>query len=210
MLPAGDSIILIIVGTIGSYIKVLCNHKINLLTIRRNPKDLGAALRSIGKMKLSWLVIAALLGLGVYLSLELLFGPYGLVAYHQLERFRERSLVEFEVLHRQTAELQRQVRMLTTDAETIRLEARDIGLVAANEVVVRLENRDPRPRHRYMPGTLPAQMKQVRDNRPLFRSLGLTVFLLSLLIPLAGIRLVPRGKRKEVEEPQDPSARHSR
>ncbi|TVR69410.1 MAG: septum formation initiator family protein [Spirochaetaceae bacterium] len=139
-------------------------------------------------MKPSWLVIAALLGLGVYLALELLFGPYGFIAYRQLERFRERSVLELNELHRQTEELQRQVRMLTTDAETIRMEARDIGLVGRNEVVLRLENRDPRPRHRYMPGTVPAEMTRVRDNRPLFRSVGFTVFLVALLVPLVGTR----------------------
>ena len=132
--------------------------------------------------------MATLLGLGVYLVLELLFGPYGVIAFNQLERFRDRSVLELNELHRQTADLQLQVRMLTTDAETIRLEARDIGLVGQNEVVLRLENRDPRPRHRYMPGTVPAKISPVRDNRPLFRSVGFTAFLLTLLVQLLGIK----------------------
>lgn len=134
------------------------------------------------------MVLATLLGLGVYLVLELLFGPYGLLAYQKLERFHEKTVLELIDLNSRSRDLHLQVRMLTTDSETVRLEARDIGLVGANDVVLRLENRDPRPRHRYMPGTLPPEIPRVRDNRPLFRSVGFAVFLVMILAQLAGTR----------------------
>lgn len=139
-------------------------------------------------MKPSWLVVATFLGLGTYLFLELLVGQYGLVAFRVLQRFRERAVVELEEVQDRTELLRREVRLLTTDGETVHLEARDIGLVGENEVVVRIGERDPRSRHRYQPGAVPARMPRVRDHRPLFRSIGFSVFLIVLLVELVGVR----------------------
>lgn len=156
------------------------------------------------------MVVATLMGLGVYLVLELLFGNYGIIAYRSLERFRDKAVIELEDLRRQTSELQRQVRRLTTDSETVRLEARDIGLVGRDDVVIRLENRDPRPRHRYEPGAMPVSPPRVRDNRPLFRSLGFTVFLLTLLVQVAATRNNAGRQEEEPDEADQTRERHSR
>ncbi len=144
-------------------------------------------------MKPTWFVTSTLAGLGVYLLLELVFGQYGMIAFRTMEEFRSKAAQELEVLQRQTLDLQRQVRLLTTDSETIRLEARDIGLVGMEEIVVRLENHETRPRHRYQPGAVPSRMPRIRDNRPLFRSLGFTVFLVTLLVQLIGSQRTTRG-----------------
>lgn len=148
-------------------------------------------------MKASLLIPATLMGLTVYLLLEVIFGQYGIIAYHRLDDFRDRSVLELAEIKDQTRVLQRQVRLLTTDRETVRLEARDIGFVATDEMVLRVQNRDPRLRHRYQPGALPSRFPQVRDNRPLFRSVGFAVFLLTLLFDLSAwgrLRAAP-GRR---------------
>jgi cell division protein FtsB len=154
-------------------------------------------------MKASSLITATLMGLGIYLLLELIFGQYGLISHRALNSFHQDSLMEQDMLQKQTDFLQRQVRLLTTDAETIRLEAREIGFVARDEVVLRLEGRDPRPRHRYQPGALPSRVPRVRDNRPLFRSVGFTVFLLTLLVQITGLRAVRLPKRTSRRSRQD-------
>jgi cell division protein FtsB len=133
-------------------------------------------------MKLWSLVLSAFVGVAAYLLLELFFGSYGLVSYQLLSEHSLRAregLAELEAHH---DELEQQVRLLTTDAETIRIEARDSGLVGSDEIVLRVAGREPRPRHRYMPGSLPPTVPQTRDNRPLFRAIGLAVALVYILV----------------------------
>ena len=162
-------------------------------------KALEVPLRSKGEMKASSLITASFMGLGIYLLLELVFGQYGFISYRALDSFHRNAISELDSLKRQTDALQLQVRLLTTDAETIRLEAREIGFVARDEVVLRLEGRDPRPRHRYQPGALPSRVSRVRDNRPLFRSVGFTVFLVTVLVQLTGVQLFrkPGSRRRQ-------------
>ncbi|SIQ71957.1 Cell division protein FtsB [Alkalispirochaeta americana] len=144
-------------------------------------------------MKSSWFVLALSLGLGAYLLLELVFGQSGLIAYRAMEEARRQTNLEMKELQEQTSALERYVRLLTTDAETIRLEARDIGYVGDDEFVLRVEGRDARLRHRYQPGLRPSPLPRIRDNRPLFRSVGFTVF---LLIALADLVRLPGGIKK--------------
>ncbi|MFW5693756.1 MAG: FtsB family cell division protein [Alkalispirochaeta sp.] len=133
-------------------------------------------------MKLWSVVIAALVGVAAYLLLELFFGSYGFVAFELMEEYVDLSNQELQELEERHASLQEQVRQLTTSRETIRLEARDSGLVRTDEYVVRIEGREPRPRHRYSPGSLPPVVPRTRDNRPLFRSIGVAVALVYILV----------------------------
>ena len=133
-------------------------------------------------MKFSSLLTAALIGITTYLTLELFFGSYGVVAYRLMEEYVDLSRGELAELEAQHEQLNRRVRLLKSEAETIRLEARDVGLVAENEYVLRIEGREPRPRHRYMPGSIPPVIPRPRDNRPLFRSIGLAVALVYMLV----------------------------
>tara|TARA_B100000614_G_scaffold253583_1_gene267677 strand:- start:247 stop:744 length:498 start_codon:yes stop_codon:yes gene_type:complete len=150
-------------------------------------------------MKLWSLLFAALVGLGTYLTLELFFGSYGFVAQGLLEEYIQVSEADLARVEERHAALQRQVQQLTTEAETIRLEARDSGLVAPDEYVLRIEGRQPRPRHRYLPGALPPVMPETRDNRPLFRSIGLAVALVYILVDslAAQPQLVLLRRRRE-------------
>ncbi|MEX2445378.1 MAG: septum formation initiator family protein [Alkalispirochaeta sp.] len=133
-------------------------------------------------MKLWSLVIATLVGVATYLLLELFFGSYGFVAYDLMNDYVALSNQELEELEERHAALRDQIRRLTTSRETIRLEARDSGLVAPDEYIVRIEGREPRPRHRYSPGSLPPVIPETRDNRPLFRSIGVAVALVYILV----------------------------
>ncbi|POR01804.1 hypothetical protein AU468_07565 [Alkalispirochaeta sphaeroplastigenens] len=156
-------------------------------------------------MKSSWFVLALALGLGSYLLLELVFGQSGLIAYGAMEKARHQARLEMEAMQEQTAALERYIGLLTTDAETIRLEARDIGYVGPDEVVLRVEGRDARLRHRYQPGIMPSPLPRIRDNRPLFRSVGFTVFLLITLIDL--VRLPGEARRSSRRERQSRDSR---
>lgn len=145
-------------------------------------------------MKLWSLVIAALVGVATYLLLELFFGSYGFVAYELMDEYVALSNQELQELEERHAALRQQIRQLTTSRETIRIEARDSGLIASDEYVVRIEGREPRPRHRYMPGSLPPTIPGTRDHRPLFRSIGVAVALVYLLVDALAFQPKPAGK----------------
>jgi len=151
-------------------------------------------------MKRTSLLGIALFGVGIYLLLELLFGSYGVFAYRMMERYlleAENDLAELEV---RRADLERQVQMLTSDGETIRLEARDIGFIEQNERIIRLEGHEPRPRHRYLPGTTPQPVPVPRDNRPLFRAIALALSLVALIVDTLRHttgEITPRRRRNE-------------
>jgi cell division protein FtsB len=144
-------------------------------------------------MKLWSLVIAALVGVATYLLLELFFGSYGFVAYELMDDYVTLSNQELEELEERHAALRQQIRQLTTSRETIRLEARDSGLVGPDEYVVRIEGREPRPRHRYSPGSLPPVIPRTRDNRPLFRSIAVAVALVYILVDAVAFHPKPAG-----------------
>lgn len=149
---------------------------------RRESKGATVSDRIVKQMKPWSLLCAALIGLASYFTLELFFGSYGLVAYRLMEDYRAVARDELEHIAERHAALERQIRLLSGNAETIRLEARDSGLIRPDEYVVRIEGREPRPRHRYLPGSLPPAVPVSRDNRPLFRSIALAVSLVFLLV----------------------------
>jgi cell division protein FtsB len=133
-------------------------------------------------MKRTSLLGIALFGVGIYLLLELLFGSYGVFAYRMMERYLVEAENDLAELEERRTDLERQVQMLTGDGETIRLEARDIGFIERNERIIRLEGHEPRPRHRYLPGTTPQPVPVPRDNRPLFRAIALALSLVALIV----------------------------
>jgi cell division protein FtsB len=157
-------------------------------------------------MKLTSVLIGALIGLATYLTLELIFGSYGHIAYQRLEAYvaeARRDLASVQERHR---DLQDRIRLLRRSAEAVRLEARDVGIVAPDEYVVRIEGREPRPRHRYMPGTIPGRIPEVRDNRPLFRSIAVAIALVYLLVDVVAHQPVRaatrRARRREERAPR--------
>lgn len=137
-------------------------------------------------MKPSSVVTAALMGLAVYFLLQFVFGTYGVVAYAVMSDYLERSREALETALERRTEFQSEVDSLTVDAEQIRVEARRIGFVDEDEIVVRIDGRERVSAFEYDPGSLPVDVPWPRDNRPLFRSIGLAVTLLILLLHLLG------------------------
>lgn len=135
-------------------------------------------------MRASSLVFALLTAWAAYLVLELLFGVYGFVAFEKLEEFHRTAKADLHAIQEQQQELERTVQSLTSDPETIVLEARDIGLISPNEVVLRVSGHDPRRRHQYVTGAYPRVRGTVRDNRPLFRTAAVVIFLIALCLEI--------------------------
>lgn len=151
-------------------------------------------------MKPSSMVTAALTGLAVYFLLQFVFGAYGVVAYSVVSDYLDRSRDALTQAQGQQLVFQREIDSLTMDSERILVEARAIGIVGDNEVVVRINGRPRTPVYRYDPGALPTDVPWPRDNRPLFRSIGLAASLLILLLHLLSApapERMPRGLRDE-------------
>jgi cell division protein FtsB len=168
-------------------------------------------------MKLATVATAALFGLASYLMLELVFGSYGVIPYGTLERRVEHAEMDLAAVRAHQRALENEVRLLTTDPERIVLEAREIGLVGANESIVRISGWEPRSSHRAQAGTLPAPRPVPEDHRSLFRSIALALTLVVILVDtFSGTVTLPRRSRRredewDVELDQTPfSARHSR
>lgn len=148
-------------------------------------------------MNRSSLPVALLVGVATYLVLELLAGSYGLLAFRDLERHAEAAAQAAEAIERRSVELTTMVRSLTSDPETILVEARDVGFAAADEVVVRVAGRTARTSHRYVPGQLPTPRPEPTDRRPLFRALALALGLVYLLVDLLAAQPTRGGTRRD-------------
>ncbi len=135
-------------------------------------------------MKPSSVLIALLLGISVYLLLQLSFGTHGIVARSVLLDYLVDAESALSDAQLQGAELQREIESLTSDPERIIIEARRIGMVGEREVIVRLDGYGRLPAYQYQPGSLPTDVPWPSDNRPLFRSIALAVTLFVLLIYL--------------------------
>lgn len=133
-------------------------------------------------MRLSSLLSITLLGVVTYLFLELIFGSYGVLAYAVVNDYVQSAEEQLDELKARHAELELLAQRLSADREMVRLEARDIGFIQENEVIVRVEGHQPRQRHRYLPGATPSAPPHPRDNRPLFRTIALVVVLVGLLV----------------------------
>ena len=133
-------------------------------------------------MKLSTLLSASLIGFAAYLLMELLWGSYGFVAYRELTAFvatAEDGLAEQEAVSRT---LEGRVHDLTTDADTVRLEARAIGYLDQADRVVRFPDQrvpsQPPSRAVHQPEPPPQSI----DNRPLSRAVAVAIALLYVLV----------------------------
>ena len=139
-------------------------------------------------------VVSSLFGLTVYLILELLFGSYGLVAYKVVEGY----VAEVEDISRgvalREAELNSEITRLRTDSEAIREAAYDLGLVSNGEGIIRVSGYSVRRNRAYNPGRTVPAMREIADNRPLFRGIGLASALL-LLITLLLVQTRERHSR---------------
>lgn len=150
------------------------------------------------------LPVALLVGVGTYLVLELLAGSYGVFSYRSLLGHAAEARIQLDAVALRASELRALERSLTADPETIRVEARDVGLVGRDEVVIRIAGRDRRSMHRYVPGQLPLPVPQPSDRRPFHRGLALAVALAYLLVDLVASRPTASGRRGAAPDESDP------
>lgn len=129
-------------------------------------------------------VSSALFGLTIYLLLELIFGSYGFVAYRAVDHFQRTVDESHQRVADREEELFIEISRLQTDAEMIRQAAHDIGMVDPDEGVIRISGYSGTRRRSYDPGRPAPAIREIADNRPLFRGIALAVALTALIAQL--------------------------
>ncbi|MDR2702457.1 MAG: septum formation initiator family protein [Spirochaetaceae bacterium] len=89
-------------------------------------------------MKLGKYLLIPWVMLAVYTILSMYNGPVGIVSYRVLLLEREKILENLEKLHLVNQELEGTMTALLSDAETIRIKARELGYGEQNERFVRI------------------------------------------------------------------------
>lgn len=116
-------------------------------------------LPSLEGMKIAWALGVSLV---VYIALSLFFGDRGTVAAAELARYEMRLQENLDALESRYGRLSARVELLSSDAETIMVEARRLGYSMPGERVLELEDFDPQPRING-PGSM---LQQRRPERP--------------------------------------------
>jgi cell division protein FtsB len=88
------------------------------------------------------------IGLAAFVAASLgifFLGDSGLSAYGSLSRYERSLAANVESLKRRNLELQAELDRLRTDPQSVRVLAREIGIYAPGDTVVRLVGRPPKP-----------------------------------------------------------------
>ncbi len=88
------------------------------------------------------------IGLAAFICASLgifFFGDSGLSAFRGLSRYEQALAANVQSLEQRNRDLQAELERLKTDPEAVRILARDIGMFAPGETVVRVVGRPPTP-----------------------------------------------------------------
>ncbi len=121
-----------------------------------------------------------------YLLFSLIWADYGVLGYEHLDAYRVRLESNIERLEGRRTELSSETRSLRTDADRIRVEARQLGYYRENEGLVRLEGYDPQA-VATSPGALvkrSAERGDRRDYAAIIRAVAASAGLLALFAML--------------------------
>lgn len=149
------------------------------------------------------LAAAVVVGLAVYLVLNLLFGPAGSREMSRLSSQRAKLEANLAELKRINRDLEADVEALRSDPEEIRMRARRLGYYATDEWVIRFEGYDGGAQPR-SPGREVRARRSRTDASSLIRSAAVSAGLLTGIVLLFTERLrqsrVSRREKRESEE----------
>jgi len=123
-------------------------------------------------------LIAALFAVFLLTALVVyFFGDSGLLAFQGLEKYRSELVANVDDLQMRNNDLKNELSRLQTDPETNAVLARDIGLYATGEAVVRLEGR-PSHSETYSVGSLLSMKKGPENRSEVFKAVALVILCL--------------------------------
>ncbi len=125
-------------------------------------------------MKISHLVTAILVSLVVILSGNLIFGIYNTDGYEVLAAHRDRLAANVQELEERHRQLEARVELLRRSSDAVEMEARDLQYYAPDEIVIRLEDANPR-KSQQSPGRIILGGPVASWNRALLRIAALVV-----------------------------------
>ncbi len=150
------------------------------------------------------LAAGAYIGIAVYCLLSLVLGPMGTASYRDLERQVHRMRENLQVLESVNAEAVARRDAALSDPEALALEARSLGYVEPDQVVVRLgfpaASRTPRDAGTLVPYAHPRGMADAQ-----LKAVSLAA---ALCAAFAGFLIRPaRGRGRRFTEPDRPAIR---
>ena len=138
-------------------------------------------------------IISALTAVILYILLELIFGPAGVLAYQDAHAHMEELEEHLSGLRELEQDLSTRIEGLQRDQEVIRVEARSLGLVEPDERLLRIEGYE-RQGPPTQAGTAMAELEPYPDYRPLLRGLSAA----SALLLYIGMLLFDLFRGKQV------------
>lgn len=121
-----------------------------------------------------------------YLLFSLIWADYGVLGYEHLDAYKGRLESNIERLEDRRGELSAETKSLRTDADRIRVEARQLGYYRESEGLVKLEGYDPQA-VATSPGALvkrSAERRDRRDHAAIIRAAAASAGLLALFVML--------------------------
>jgi cell division protein FtsB len=121
------------------------------------------------------------IGICVYTVLILVFGASGIIAYQRLENFKKEIDKNLVILEKTHKDLGKELNLLTSSSEVIRLKSRELGYFEEDEIVVKVVGlKDKRDFHSV--GRMIQYSDGNTDKKPLFRIISFTSALAFFLI----------------------------
>lgn len=114
------------------------------------------------------LFYSAYIGICVYALLIFLFGASGMLAFQQLEEFKDAIDENLLVLETTHEGLAKELNLLTTSSEVIRLKSRELGYFEEEEIVIKVLGLKDR-RNFHSVGRMIKYADADFDRKPMFR-----------------------------------------
>ncbi len=127
------------------------------------------------------LFLSIYLGFAAYCLVVFVFGRTGIVASNELRHYKTRLETNLSQLEDINTHLADRFDSLRTNAETIRLEARQLGFLEPNERVLQISGYSP-PRNAFAVGSLASERHHTVTSDSVSRVVGLIVAVLTFVL----------------------------
>ena len=127
------------------------------------------------------LFYSAYIGICIYSVLNIFFGVSGIIAFKKLDEFKHGVEKNLTILENRYLDFGKELNLLTSSSEVIRLKARELGYFEDNEIVIKVVGLEDK-RNFHSVGRMIKYSDGDIDRKSLFRTISLISALTFLLI----------------------------
>ncbi len=129
------------------------------------------------------LLMPVYLGYLIYSALNLFYGSCGVVAMRDLEEYRETLIKNIAEIEENQEELEGELSALKSSVEKVAVEAREVGYYRVNEGIIEISGYR-QSKNFYTVGRLLAPSQKPALKKPVFRTISISVIILSFILLL--------------------------